>query len=165
MKSTKTKELMFWLLTCGAFLLMLHNAVLYYTRNAALTKPAIDVPNGARLAGFKLKDSEGNEFAIPSEGRYLISFLTTDCDACHIQVTHLNRAADTKSYQMVVGVFGEDTERVGRFITDLRPEFPCFIDNESRLTNLLKLKNLPQTVEIRDGVVVRAWVGTQETFD
>lgn len=162
---TGIKEALFWVLLGGAFLLMVHNAALYYyTRNVVPTKPAIDVPNGSRLAGFKLTDPEGNEFAIPSEGTYLISFLTTDCDACHIQVRHLNHAAGTKSYQMVFAVFGEDTERVARFMNDLRPEFPCFVDHERRLTNSLKLKSLPQTVELKDGVVVRAWVGMQESF-
>lgn len=165
MQSTRIKELLFWLLAAGAFLMMLHNAALYYyTRRTPLPQPRIDVPNGARLAGFQLKDLEGREFAIPSEGKYLISFLTTDCEACHIQIRHLDKAADTKTYQMVFGVFAEDTERVRRFMTDLRPAFPCFIDSERRLTSLLKLKNLPQTVEIRDGVIIRAWVGTQESF-
>ena len=160
----KIKEALFWLMAGGAFLLMIYNTMLYTRVGIRPEAPVSEIENGTTLAGFSLKELDGKDFVIPSKGRYLVSFLTTGCGPCQMQVATLNRTSDLGSYDKVLAVFFEPRAKVEQFKVEFNAEIPCLIDYKATINTRLNLSSFPQTVELDDGTVIRSWVGVHDSF-
>ncbi len=167
----KLKEVLFWTLTGGAFLLMIYNTVLYYrlqNSNRPTILPAeetVEIEPGTALEQVNLRMLNGESFSLPTKGRYLIAFLTTGCGPCQTQVQYLNKAAKLPNYDKVLAIFFEPQTAVAEFQSQFQPEFLCLRDDTGRLNDRLRLRSFPQSVDLRDGVVAQSWIGTQERFE
>lgn len=152
-----------WALLAGSFLLMAYNTYSYRrAANPSVSRP--EVPDHAMLAGLRFKRTNGGEFVIPSSGRYLISFLTVECGPCQRQVEYLNRVTREGEYSAVLGVFSDSLRRVADFESAFDPQFTSLIRTSLSSDPMLELSTFPQTVEISNGVVVKRWLGVQESF-
>jgi len=128
--------------------------------------PTAQIKTGEHLANFQLKHTNDEDFFIPGNGRYLLSFMTTECGACQKQVNSLNELArSTGNYAGIGAVFFQSANKVKEFQTSFNPEFTCLLDHNGQLASKLQLNTFPQTIELVDGVVVKSWVGLQAKFE
>lgn len=164
LRGSVIKEALLWTMIAASLVLMLRNAAVNYGWSRAPETYEPEIASGTDLSGFRLKQLGGQEFVIPSEGALLISFLTSGCAPCQQQVQALNEAVRRQKYAKVIAVFFEPATLVAEFEATLKPEFLCTIDAEGALANSLRLSTFPQTVEIKNGAVIRGWVGKQSGF-
>lgn len=148
----------------ASLLLMLRITAVDYGKGRAHEASELEVERGTNLSGFRLTQLDGQEFVIPSEGNYLICFLTSGCAPCQQQVQALNEVVRRREYAKVIGVFFEPAARVAEFESTFKPEFLCLLDRQAELATGLRLSTFPQTIEVRDGKVIKGWVGQQPGF-
>lgn len=163
MRPVNKKNLALWGMVGASLCLMVYATA----RNTAGHREADlkpQIPNGANLAGLRLRNTKGQEFVIPAEGKYLIAFLDTECGPCKRQVAPLNRAFEKGGYSGVLSVFSESQARVAEFESRVRPEFVCLVDTGDGPMTKNHISKFPQIVEVNNGIVSLSWVGYQERF-
>lgn len=165
-KKNNFKEWLLWLMVSASLILMAYNASVRWISNRPVPRPTAQVKPGISLANFQLQYSNNENLFIPSTGRHLMSFMTTECKACQRQVDSLNEIAKAKtSYAAVSAIFFEPATKVVEFQAMFKPQFNCLLDNKGQLASKLQLTTFPQTIELIDGVVVKSWVGLQTKFE
>lgn len=157
----KLKDLLFWGMVTGSFLLMIYTVVI----RPSASEPQVEIVEGTVLGGYRLRETGGQDLVIPSNGKQLVSFLASECGPCQKQVQALNEVARSNSYQAVIGVFFERPSAVQNFKSAFGANFPCLVDPAGALSAKLKLTTFPQTVELTDGVATRFWLGAKERFE
>ncbi len=161
---TRFKDTLMWSLIIASLALMIYNT----TRNSKGVAPSPSEPEiqvETNLTGLQSKDSNGKEFVLPSNARYLLSFLTIECGPCQRQIEYLNREVETGRYDKVIGIFYESKWKLIDFQSHHHPKFLCLLRGVDRSSLSLSLTTFPQTAEVKDGKVTRVWVGVQEAFD
>lgn len=160
----RISDILIWFMVVASLMMMIYNTSINYARKPLSATPEIEIEPGTDLAGFRLTATNGEEFIIPAEGRYLISFLTTGCGACQQQIPILNEISGREHYRQVLGVLFEPVGKITEFESAFKPKFRCLIDSEGDLAGVLRLTVFPQTVEIDDGKVTHSWSGLQREF-
>ncbi len=164
---TNFKEWLLWLMVGTSLLLMGFNTWVRWDGNGRTQQPpSPQIKPGEYLANFQLKHTNDEDFFIPGNGRYLLSFMTTECGACQKQVNSLNELArSAENYAGVSAVFFEPASKVKEFQSSFNPAFSCLLDHNGQLASRLQLNTFPQTIELVDGVVAKSWVGLQTKFE
>jgi len=106
-------------------------------------------------------ETRRDEYSNVTQGRVLLVFVTTDCDACRKELLNLAQAAPTlKSSLQVYGVGVEDPDEVKNFVQDRHEGFPILLDHGAQILARLGFKYMPTKVLLKDGRVSRIWYGS-----
>src|ERR1043165_4911578 len=118
------------------------------------------IANGTPVPrGFLVNlDTRRDEYAKVTQGRVLLVFVTTGCDACRKELLNLAQAAPTlKSSVQVYGVGVEEPDEVKNFVQDKHEGFPILLDHGAQILARLGFKYMPTKVLLQDGRVSRIW--------
>ena len=115
-----------------------------------------------------LTDSSNNPFQIENikNGKVVLVYLLDGCDACSDQVSiisNLQKRAglDTK----VWGIVRESSNKQNNS-NEQDTNIPLIVDKGDKLREELKIKTFPYNLLLKDGVIVKKWIGAkdEETF-
>lgn len=146
--------LLFVAVFCVAF-------VVFYTRNARNAARLEPVNSGKPLPTADLIDenSEPLSAAELKNGRIVLVFITSECDACRKESEFLKsvvgKRADVRFYGVIS--FG-DMESSLRDAKEMFP-FKVFYDRGFRLAGQLGIKRVPIKIFVDNGVIKRSWGG------
>jgi peroxiredoxin len=146
--------LLFVLVFCAGF-------AFFYTRNHQNALAIGPVGSGKSLPSAELVD-ESNQLLADSElrkGRFVLVFVTSDCDACRKESEFLKDLVGKRSDVTFYGVisFGDmDSsfrEAKGKF------PFKVFYDRGFHLAAQLGIKRVPIKIFVENGVIKKSWGG------
>jgi hypothetical protein len=128
-------------------------------------EPDVDIAVGVHLVPMKFNTLSGDGFVLPPKGKFLVSLLSTGCEACQDYVRELNHQIGRESFDGVIGVFFETYASVNEFTSTYKPRFTCVVEHTGQMVKTFGIKTYPQTLIVEDGVVKRSWVGIKEITD
>jgi len=146
--------LLFVVVFCVAF-------VVFYTRNARNAAKLDPVNSGKSLPEADLIDENSKPLAESElkNGRIVLVFITSDCDACRKESEFLKsvvgKRADVRFYGVIS--FG-DMESSLRDAKEMFP-FKVFYDRGFRLAGQLGIKRVPIKIFVDNGVIKKSWGG------
>lgn len=118
---------------------------------------------GKPLPVISLTDLSGAPATVrPQAGTTLYNVFATWCVPCASEMPMLSSAAPRLRARgiRIVGIDqGDSIESVRAFITRYDLRYPVFIDDGKLTNTLLGARIIPETVLVRDGVVVQIFVG------
>lgn len=146
--------LLFVLVFCGGF-------VFFYTRNQQNAAARGPVDAGKPLPSAELIDESNQQLADSAlrQGRLVLVFVTSDCDACRKESEFLKGLVGKRSDVPFYGVisFG-DMESSLRDAKGMFP-FKVFYDRGFQLAGQLGIKRVPIKLFIENGVIKKSWGG------
>jgi peroxiredoxin len=132
----------------------------YVLRHALREHPAVP---GKPLPVISLIDLSGAPTTVrPQAGTMLYNVFATWCVPCASEMPMLSTAAPqlrARGIQLVGIDQGDSIESVRSFISRYNLRYPIFIDDGKRTNTLLGARIIPETVLVRDGIVVQIFVG------
>lgn len=135
-------------------------AAAYGMRHAFRQHPAVP---GKPLPVISLIDLSGAPATVrPQAGTTLYNVFATWCVPCAMEMPMLSTAAPRLRAQgiRIVGIDqGDSIESVRSFIARYDLRYPILIDDGKRTNALLGARIIPETVLVRDGIVVQIFVG------
>lgn len=146
--------LLFVVVFCVAF-------VVFYTRNVRNGAKLDPVNSGKSLPEADLIDE--NSKPLPESelknGRIVLVFITSDCDACRKESEFLKSVVGKRTDVRFYGVisFG-DMESSLRDAKEMFP-FKVFYDRGFRLAGQLGIKRVPIKIFVDNGVIKKSWGG------
>jgi hypothetical protein len=164
-KPLNRKEGLLWIMVSASLCLMVYTTVRNEAARRRTPKLAAEIPTGTNIGGLQVTDTHGIEKTIPAQGTCLIAFLDTQCGPCQQQVAVLNQATASGRFNAVVAVFGEAISKVTEFEASVRPAFACLVDTGHGPMSEHPITTYPQIVELKDGVVMRSWVGYHDKLE
>jgi peroxiredoxin len=118
---------------------------------------------GKPLPVISLTDLSGAPATVrPQAGTTLYNVFATWCVPCASEMPMLSTAAPRLRARgiRIVGIDqGDSLESVRSFITRYDLRYPIFIDDGKLTNTLLGARIIPETVLVRDGIVVQIFVG------
>ena len=145
--------ILFVVVFCAAF-------VVFYTRNNRNKAAKEPVNSGNSLPSADLVDEANQPFADSQlkNGRVVLVFMSTDCDACETESEFLKDLVNTRSDVRFYGVisFGDRDS-----LREARRKFPfeVFYDRGFKLAGQLGIKRVPIKVFVDNGVIKKSWGG------
>jgi thiol-disulfide isomerase/thioredoxin len=132
----------------------------FFIRHALREHPASP---GKPLPVISLTDLTGAPATVrPQAGTTLYNVFATWCVPCASEMPMLSTAAPRLRARgiRIVGIDqGDSIESVRSFITRYDLRYPIFIDDGKLTNSLLGARIIPETVLVRDGIVVQIFVG------
>jgi peroxiredoxin len=133
----------------------------------------VDLQQQAKVApDFELKSLDGRTAKLSDyRGKIvLLNFWATWCAPCRVEMPALMDLYDKYRAQglEIIGVSMDDggQERVGKFVNEMKINYPILLGNSSVADNYGGLRLLPQTVIItRDGKIVQTAIGMRSRKD
>jgi thiol-disulfide isomerase/thioredoxin len=101
----KIKDVLMWSMLTVSVLLLAYHTVRPNKVNNSEAPARVEIKTGTTISQLEFKRPNGEDFAIPQKGKYLVAFLTTGCEPCRQQMPRLNELAQTNSYDGVIGIF------------------------------------------------------------
>lgn len=117
--------------------------------NTAITGPAKE---GSEQ--FVIKDFSDKNF---SAGKHLVIIMATDCSHCRAEMGNLNAMAEDKDLPDVTALCMNNKEQREEFEFDFEPAFEIYQIPDDDFWRLLGDGEIPRTVLIKDGIVVKKW--------
>ena len=125
-------------------------------------------PGPVAASGFSLPrgpminlDNNRDEYEEVTKGKVLLVFLTTDCDACKKEASHMSQAIPSLASKLrIYGVCIEDRGTVIQFTEETHPDFPILLDHGAKILTRLGFRLMPTKVMLQDGIVTRMWYGS-----
>ena len=118
---------------------------------------------GKPLPVISLIDLSGAPATVrPQAGTTLYNVFATWCAPCAIEMPALSSAAPRLRARgiSIVGIDqGDSIESVRSFAARYDLRYPILIDDDKRTNTLLGARIIPETVLVRDGIVVQIFVG------
>jgi len=145
--------ILFVVVFCAAF-------VVFYTRNNRNKAAKEPVNSGNSLPSADLVDEANQPFADSQlkNGRVVLVFMSTDCDACETESEFLKDLVNTRSDVRFYGVisFGDRDS-----LREAKRKFPfeVFYDRGFKLAGQLGIKRVPIKVFVDNGVIKKSWGG------
>jgi peroxiredoxin len=131
-----------------------------------------------RKENQRLKDSSASSTSLPkgtminlqtnqddyeklNKGKVLLVFLTTDCDACKIEISNISQALPSLVPKMAVyaGCI-EQRSKVAAFAQENHIDFPILLDREGSVFTGLDITLFPAKVLLEDGKITKIWFGS-----
>lgn len=145
---------LFAVVFCGGF-------VFFYTRNQQNAAAKGPVDSGKVLPSAELVD-ESNQLLADSElrkGRFVLVFVTSDCDACRKESEFLKSLVGTRTDVPFYGVisFGD----MDSSLREAKGKFPfkVFYDRGFHLAGQLGIKRVPIKIFVENGIIKKSWGG------
>lgn len=123
----------------------------------ASSRSLIDKP----LPQVRMKDIDGSRVDenLLRQGRVMLVFVTTDCDACVTESKFLQTVVDRRKDITFYGLvaFGS--------LPDSEKTFPfkIFIDEDASLVRSLGINRVPVKIFLEDGIIKKGWIGADVT--
>ncbi|MBN1790098.1 MAG: hypothetical protein JW830_06365 [Bacteroidales bacterium] len=115
---------------------------------------AITGPVKEGFEPFVLKDFPYKDLSV---GRHIIFILATDCSHCREEMDNLNMIAEDKTLPEVISVCINDQKQIEDFIFDFDPAFEIYQINSNDFWRLLGDGEIPRTILVNDGIIVKIW--------
>ena len=103
---------------------------------------------------FVLKDFSYKDLSVD---RHIILILATDCSHCREEMDNLNMIAEDKTLPEVISVCINDQKQIEDFIFDFDPAFEIYQINSNDFWRLLGDGEIPRTILVNDGIIVKKW--------
>ena len=117
--------------------------------DAAITGP---VKEGSEH--FVLEGIPGKDFNV---GRHIVIVLATDCSHCRAEMDSLNMIAEDEDLPDVISVCVNGKKQREEFEFDFEPSFEIVQIPDDDFWRILGDGEIPRTILINDGVVVKKW--------
>jgi uncharacterized membrane protein YphA (DoxX/SURF4 family) len=117
--------------------------------NTAITGPSKEGFEHFVLDNFSQKDL--------SVGKHIVIILSTDCSHCRAEMDSLNMIAEDKELPEVIAVCMNNRKQREDFEFEFEPAFEIFQIPDDDFWRLLGDGEIPRTVLINDGMVVKKW--------
>jgi hypothetical protein len=78
----KVKDALLWFMLTASFLLLVYHTVRPNKANNSVAPDRVEIKTGTTISQLEFKRPNGEDFAIPQKGKYLVAFLTTGCEPC-----------------------------------------------------------------------------------
>jgi len=117
--------------------------------NTAITGP---VKEG--FEPFVLKDFSHKDLSV---GKHIIIVLATDCSHCIAEMDNLNMIAEDKTLPEVISVCMNNQKEIEDFISDFDAAFKIYQIADDDYWHLLGDGEIPRTILINDGIIVKKW--------
>jgi peroxiredoxin len=134
-----------------------------FERYRARASPNRVATSGSFLPRGPMIDLHTNhdEYETVTKGKVLLTFLTTDCDACKKEVSNISQAIPSLASKVrVYGVCIEDRDSVIPFAEENHVDFPILLDHGGRILTRLGFRLMPTKVLLQNGIVTRIWYGS-----
>lgn len=115
---------------------------------------AITGPVKEGFEPFVLKDFSYKDLSVD---RHIIFILATDCSHCIEEMDNLNMIAEDKTLPEVISVCINDQKQIEDFIFDFDPAFEIYQINSNDFWRLLGDGEIPRTILVNDGIIVKKW--------
>jgi thiol-disulfide isomerase/thioredoxin/uncharacterized membrane protein YphA (DoxX/SURF4 family) len=125
--------------------------------NAIITGPAKE-----GFEHFVLENIPHKDF---STGKHIVIILSTDCPHCRAEMDNLNMIAEEKDLPDVIAVCIDDKKQIEDFRFDFEPAFEIYEIPDNDFWRLLDDGEIPRTILIDDGIVVKKWDSAAPDID
>jgi hypothetical protein len=92
-----------------------------------------------------------------TKGDFLVVLMDTDCGTCREKVPLLDRLSRKAGLPQVIGLFKNENDKIALFFEEFEPAFMTAQISEDDFWGLLGYGDIPRTLLIRDGTVIKVW--------
>jgi thiol-disulfide isomerase/thioredoxin/uncharacterized membrane protein YphA (DoxX/SURF4 family) len=100
-----------------------------------------------------------------SVGKHIIFIMATDCPHCRAEMENLNKIAEDKELPDVIAFVMNNKEQCDEFIFEFEPAFKIYQIKDDDYWRLLGDGEIPRTILINDGLVIKKWDLTPPDID
>lgn len=160
------------LLGCFAVLLAFSSFIIWRQSKANSNEESLLAGNvvisNEPIAGFDFTDSSKN--IIPNEqlnsGKVLLVYLLEGCGACSTEAAILSDVQKhTDSDTKIWGVVQDSKNEANDFSKLKNSGIPIIVDKQNKLMKTLRVRYFPFNLLIKDGIIIKKWVGIKDEND